>query len=157
LGRMPWICWVTRSRDSKHTSIDFICPPYDPCPPQYDPHLWVSNGESVILVRTNSKTLRTEAEFRERWGACLLPTLQVRLYGTPGFSSGGGDAVRLYDPDGRLVDRVDFGRARIGVSFVYDTNSWVFGAYSTLDAAEPARRTKLMTSDPPAWPAARCP
>jgi hypothetical protein len=89
-------------------------------------------GESAIFIRTNTSA-RTHSveEFRQWWGPCLRPEVQVRCYLNPGFDNV-EDCVRLLDTNGLVVDRVCFGRARDGVSFVYDTACGDLGAYSVL-------------------------
>ena len=94
-----------------------------------DPALLIGPGTSVIFVRTTARTPGTEAGFRARWGSCLSNNVKVRLCAIPSLNST-RDGVRLYDPTGQLVDRVDFGAARSGVTFGYDTNTWEFGAFS---------------------------
>ena len=91
--------------------------------------LFIRAGESVIFVRTN--VYQSVAQIRTWWGSCLSPSVQIRFYGNPGFSSC-GDGIRIYDPALNLVDTIDFDGAVSGRSFVYDTNSGVFGALSTL-------------------------
>ncbi|MBI3869554.1 MAG: lamin tail domain-containing protein [Verrucomicrobia bacterium] len=97
--------------------------------------LTIGSKESVILIRTNAKTQMTVEQFRARWGGCLPSSVQVRIYDGPGIS-GSGDIVRLIDSEGVLVDRVEFGAAKPGVTFIYDTNSWDFGAFSGVGAAD---------------------
>jgi hypothetical protein len=92
----------------------------------------IAANESIIFFRTKpTETITNEALFREWWGPCLSTQVQVRPYGAqPGFDQR-VDGVRLYDPQQRLVDRVDFGIARQGVTFVSDTNG-EFGIPSVL-------------------------
>jgi hypothetical protein len=94
--------------------------------------LRIAPGESIIFFRTKPTETPTEALFREWWGSCLSTQVQVRPYGwQPGFDER-MDGVRLYDGEGRLVDRVDFGIARRGVTFISDTNTGEFGVLSVL-------------------------
>jgi len=87
----------------------------------------INPGESIVFVR-ESTVVQNEEKFREWWG---LPG-DVRIYywlGFPGFDADNGDAVRLWDAEGNLVDEVRFGKACMGITFTYDTNS---GAFSEL-------------------------
>jgi hypothetical protein len=95
------------------------------------PALTVQPGESVVFVRTDPNTAVTdEAQFRAWWGACLSSAVQVRMVPrNPGFDAQ-SDGVRIYDSATNLLDRVDFGIARRGTTFMYDTNSAEFGIYS---------------------------
>jgi len=96
-----------------------------------DPPLSIAPGESVLFVCSDSPLATNEWNFREWWSAGLPPEVKVRFYGTNPGLGGGGDSVCLYDPEGVLVDAVDFGDSQEGVSFTYDTNG-EFGAYSVL-------------------------
>ena len=89
----------------------------------------IGPGESIILLRTD--TITNRQDFVNWWGALNLPVnLQVKSYPKkPGFDAE-LDAVQLFDPQGRLVDRVDFGRAVRGHTFVYDASSGEFGEFS---------------------------
>jgi len=94
-----------------------------------DPALMIRPGHSIVFVRIEGTT--NYSQFTNWWGV-LLDTDHVRFYGQhPGFNSKRGDGVRLYDPSGRLVDSVNFGRARTGITFTSDTNG-EFGVYSSL-------------------------
>jgi len=106
-----------------------------------DPGSWVSApfagcfiapGESIIFLRTDATTNRQG--FLNWWGANNLPAnLQVRMYPKkPGFDAE-VDAVQLFDRDGNLVDRVDFGRAFRGHTFTYDPGTGEFGGFSVRD------------------------
>lgn len=89
---------------------------------------FLNPGESMILVRTDTTTTRTE--FTNWWGGPAL-NLQVRFYPKRiGFDSS-VDAVQLFDPNGVLVDRVDFGKAFRGHTFVYDPQTGELGNFST--------------------------
>jgi hypothetical protein len=92
---------------------------------------FIGPGESIILVRTDEITNRQG--FFEWWGANnLRPTLQVRMYPRrPGFDPE-IDSVQLFDRNGELIDRVDFGRALRGHTFVYDAVTAEFGTFSAL-------------------------
>lgn len=107
----------------------------DPLLPSSD-HLFIRPGESVIFVRQRETT--NEAQFRAWWGSCLATDVQIRFYPRPGWS-GAGDGIRLYDAAGNLVDSVDFGEARPGVTFVYETNCGDFGVYSAAGACGTGR------------------
>jgi hypothetical protein len=91
----------------------------------------IGPGESIIFLRRDTAT--TYQDFTNWWGAGNLPSaLQVRPYPrNPGFDSA-VDAVQLFDPNGDLVDRVDFGRALRGHTFVYDAQTGEFGSFSVL-------------------------
>jgi hypothetical protein len=91
----------------------------------------IAPGESIIFMRTD--TITNRQDFLNWWGANNLPPgLQVRTCPkTPGFDST-VDAVQLWDPNGVLVDRVEFGRAFRGRTFVYDPQSGHFGGFSAL-------------------------
>jgi hypothetical protein len=102
-----------------------------------DPSAWrafqglvIGPGESVIFFR--AKETLTEEKFREWWGACLGSAVRVRSWDRRGFDDKYGDEIWLYDSQTNLVDQVSFGAARQGVTFTYDTNTGVFGAYSVL-------------------------
>lgn len=93
----------------------------------------INPGESIIFVR-ESMVVPDEDRFREWWG---LPS-DLRIYywlGSPGFDGDNGDAVRLWDAEGNLVDVARFGSAHRGVSFTYDTTSGVFSEFSQEGAA----------------------
>jgi hypothetical protein len=100
------------------------------------PPLLIHGGESIIFVRNTVST--NEAQFRAWWGSCLDSNVQVRFYDSPGFSSY-GDSLSVYDAARNLVDKVNFGEATHGVSFVYDASSGVFGALSILDQGPTCR------------------
>jgi hypothetical protein len=91
---------------------------------------FIAPGESIILLRTD--TITNRQDFLNWWGAGNLRTdLQVRSYPKkPGFDAE-VDAVQLFDRNGDLVDRVDFGRALRGHTFVYDAATGEFGEFST--------------------------
>ena len=91
----------------------------------------IAGGESIIFLRTD--TITNRADFFNWWGAAhLRPNLQVRTCPKkPGLDSG-ADAVQLFNPGGELVDRVDFGRAFRGHSFVYDLSTGEFGSFSVV-------------------------
>ncbi len=95
--------------------------------------LSIRPGESAVFVRTDVRSSVTnETQFRDWWGPCLSSNVQVRMVPrTPGFDRF-ADGVRLFDPNGNLLDSVDFGIAQRGVTFVYDTNTGGFGTYSEL-------------------------
>ena len=113
-----------------------------PLVPNGAPPLLIQTNESVIFVR-NSSGFITEADIRARWGSCLGSNVQVRFYADPGFSSF-GDGLRVYDPQQRLVDSVDFDQALRGVSFVYDPNS---GALTNLSIAGEGGACRAENSD----------
>src|SRR5689334_17316933 len=95
--------------------------------------LVIRSGESIVFFRwqSSSQSVTNLAQFRAWWGDSRLPRdLQVRSYPAPGLGGWDGDGVRLFDPAGRLVDSVDFARARLGRSFVYDGQTGHFGAIS---------------------------
>ena len=99
--------------------------------------LLIGTNESVIFVRL--KETATEAQFRNWWGACLPPNVQVRMIsGSPGLNAD-LDGIRLYDWAGNLVDRVDFRVARKGVTFVYDTNTGELNTFSVLETCGTCR------------------
>ena len=93
------------------------------------PAVTMHANESVVFVRNNITLNATQ--FRSWWGSCVGSDVQIVFFPRPGFSSN-GDSIRVYDPQGGLVDSVDFYQATRGVSFVYDTNSGAFGAFSVL-------------------------
>ena len=93
-----------------------------------DPPLLLAPNQSVVLVR--SKETTNVAQFRAWWGACLALNVPVRLYPrTPGFDNG-SDGLRLWDAASNLIDRVNFGVARKGVTFVSDPSTGAFGVFS---------------------------
>ena len=94
---------------------------------------FITPGESIVLVQTNDATVANPLDFVAWWGATNLPpNLQIRMYARPGFDSD-GDAVELVDANGNLVDRVEFGLAFRGRSFVFDPITGEFGRISALD------------------------
>lgn len=94
---------------------------------------FIAPGESIILVQTNDATMVSPADFIAWWGATNLPAnLQIRMYAKPGFDSD-GDAVELVDGSGNPVDRVEFGLAFRGHSFVFDPITGEFGRIGALD------------------------
>jgi hypothetical protein len=92
---------------------------------------FIAPGESIIFFRR--KEITTVQQFLDWWGPNnLRSNLQVRSYvQSIGFDQV-VDAVQLFDPDGNLVDRVDFGRAFQGHTFGYDPETGEFGSFSAL-------------------------
>lgn len=88
------------------------------------PGLVIEPGGSLVFFETNSFGYPTTDEFRAWWG--LQPSVRVFPLGMPGLSQF-GDWVRLRDADGVLVDRVEFGPSRRGISKTYDSITGVFG------------------------------
>ena len=92
-------------------------------------------GESVLFVR-NSGTVPDPAAFRAWWGSNRLANVQIYYpdpQSAPGFDAENGDAVRLWDAEGRLVDEVRFGSGILGVTFTYEPHSGAFSESSRLD------------------------
>src|SRR6185436_9202051 len=86
-------------------------------------------GESILFAQIKAGVSNRQ-DFIRWWGATNLPAnLQVRFYALLGVGSD-MDAVQLLDPQGRLVDRVDFGQALEGHTFVYQPESGEFGSFS---------------------------
>jgi len=107
---------------------DSIESPMVPLVPAGEPPLVIGASQSVIFVRFENTT--NEAQFRAWWGNCLASSVPVRFYPrTPGFDQI-IDGIRLWDASSNLVDRVDFGIARRGITFISDTNTGEFGAFS---------------------------
>lgn len=94
-----------------------------------DPPLFIRPDESVVFVRNNATT--NEAMFRDWWGSCVGPNVQIRFFPEPGFSSH-GDSILLYDSNFRLVDGVEFAWGLRGRSFVYDPNTGAFGTFASV-------------------------
>jgi hypothetical protein len=102
-----------------------------------DEPLIMRPGQSVVFVRTESTT--NGAQFRAWWGECLNSNVPVRFYPrAPGFDEN-FDGIRLWDTASNLVDRIYFGVARRGVTFMSDTNTGEFGVYSQLEACGACR------------------
>lgn len=100
-------------------------------------NLWVQAGESVVIFRIQeSKQSVTNAmQFREWWGTNVPDSVQCRIWNNaPGLSGWDGDEVNLFDSAGKLVDRVQFARARLGRAFTYASDSGVFGVFSAAGA-----------------------
>jgi hypothetical protein len=95
------------------------------------PAITLTPGEPIIVIRGGNSVVSDTAAFREWWGPALPVNLKIYFspYPSPGFDPDDGDAVRLWDPEGSLVDEVRFGKARMGFTFTYNTNS---GAFSQL-------------------------
>ena len=91
----------------------------------------IGPGESIIFLRSDAITNRQD--FINWWGANNLPkNLQVRSYPKkPGFDAA-FDSVQLFNRNGELVDRVDFGQALRGHTFVYDPETGEFGNFSAV-------------------------
>ena len=100
------------------------------------PSTTIRPRESIIFVRGNDY-FPAPADFRAWWGVHLPTNLQVYSQHSarpPGFDGEDGDAVRLWDSEGNLVDEVRFGRALPGSTFTYDTNSGAFSEFTSLSA-----------------------
>jgi hypothetical protein len=90
--------------------------------------LKISPGQSVIFVRTDETV--SETQFRAWWGACLAADVPIRFYPKELGFNPKLSGVRLWNASGELVDSVDFGAARRGVTFISDTNTGVFGVHT---------------------------
>ena len=111
-----------------YTFADSLETPRQPLVALGDPRLVLAPRESVVFVRTKETT--TVEQFREWWGERLPSWVEVRMVSTtPGFNSL-TDGLRVWDQALNLVDRVDFGVSRRGVSFVSDPVTGEFGAFS---------------------------
>src|SRR6185369_3187748 len=111
-----------------YTFADSLETPRVPLVGPGDPPLVIGASQSIIFVR--SKEITNAAQFRAWWGNCLASNVLVRFYPrTPGFDNA-NDGIRLWDASSNLVDRVDFGLARLGVTFVSDPTTGEFGVYS---------------------------
>ena len=111
-----------------YTFADSLETPLVPLVQPGDPALSLGAGKSVVFVRSRETT--NVAQFRAWWGDCLGANVAVRMVPrTPGLDPA-EDGVRLWDREMNLVDRVDFGVAHRGVTFVSDRDSGEFGAYS---------------------------
>ena len=98
-------------------------------------NLVVQPGESVVIFRIqdNKQSVTNAAQFREWWGTNVPANLQCRAWNnSPGLSGWDGDEVNLCDAAGKLVDRVQFARARLGRAFTYAAESGLFGIFSAL-------------------------
>lgn len=96
-------------------------------------NLVIHAGESIVFFRVadSKESVTNVAQFRTWWGDANLPAnLQCRIWKSPGLSGWDGDAVVLYDPARKLVDSVQFGRARSGRAFSYEPESGLFGLFS---------------------------
>jgi hypothetical protein len=98
--------------------------------------LVIGPGESIIFFQwdgSNKSPVTNPDQFREWWGDANLPaTLRCRTYEEPGFSGWDGDAVRLFDLNDRVIDSVEFTRARLGRAFCYDIATGEFGVLSSV-------------------------
>ena len=95
----------------------------------------IGPGESIILVQTGTTVVSNRDDFINWWGATKVPTnLQVLFYTGNGLSSG-GDSIVLWAPtatsDDDYLDRVDFGEAARGQSFIYNPTNGDFGVLSS--------------------------
>jgi hypothetical protein len=88
--------------------------------------LVIGPGESIVFFRL--KETRSAEAFRQWWG--LAETVQVVPWGAQPGLSAAQESVEVRDAGGGLVDRVNVGQARQGVSFTYDLESGVFGTLS---------------------------
>jgi hypothetical protein len=117
-------------------------------------NLVIRAGESIVFFRTGptSPSISNFTGFRNWWGESKLPPyLQARTWDTFGLSGWDGDEVRLYNDAGQLVDRVQFGRSRLGRSFSYESDSGLFGVLS-VDGVDGAIRAELTDdSGSPGW------
>jgi hypothetical protein len=99
----------------------------------------IGPGESIVFVR-ESTVVSNDVAFREWWGPGLPSDLQIHYWvGAPGFDASNGDAVRLWDTNGNLIDEVRFASAHAGVTFTYDTNSGAFSEFSQEGVADAFR------------------
>jgi hypothetical protein len=90
----------------------------------------IRTNESIIFVK-DSVAIPNAAAFREWWGFNLPTNLQIHFWGPrPGFDQDKGDAVRLWDAAGRLVDEVRFGPGSPGVTITYDPVTGEFSKFS---------------------------
>lgn len=98
--------------------------------------LSIAPSEKILFVQDNVPGLSTPEEFRAWWG--LPPEQKVVFYTGNGLSSD-GDSVILWGPDATsdddYVDRVDFGPATRGHTFVYNPQDGSFGMISTQGVA----------------------
>lgn len=88
----------------------------------------IQPGETIIMVRADSGTIDTN-HFRQIWGETNLPPglQQIIFYPNEyGFNSN-GDCVILADAQSNIVDQVCFGEARVGRTFIGNTNTGEFG------------------------------
>jgi hypothetical protein len=98
-------------------------------------NLVIRAGESVIFFRVaDSKDMVTNAAgFRAWWGDSKLPPdLQCRIWESPGLSGWDGDAVWVFDRSRKVVDSVEFGRARLGRAFTFEPETGLFGVFSAV-------------------------
>jgi hypothetical protein len=96
-------------------------------------NLVLQAGESVVIFRIqdSKQSVTNAAQFREWWGTNVPAHVQCRTWNNaPGLSGWDGDEVNLFDPAGKLVDRVQFARARLGRAFTYASESGLFGLFS---------------------------
>ena len=103
--------------------------------------LVIHPGESVVFFRSQEgRSVTTAEDFRAWWGPDRVPaSVQIRSYASPGFDGDLGDEVWLFDPEGRKVDQVRFGAAKMGRSFTYDPESGSFGLTSVLEVGHAFR------------------
>jgi len=123
-------------------------------------NLVIGAGESIVFFRTGatSPSISNLVTFRNWWGdSKLSPYLQARTWDSFGLSGWDGDEVRLYNSSGQLVDRVQFGRSRLGRSFSYEPDSGLFGVLSA-EGVDGAIRAELTgDSGSPGWTTGRVP
>jgi hypothetical protein len=98
--------------------------------------LTIEPGESIIFVRSGNALVGDEFAFREWWWGdpFVHPELKVRFWEQGIGLDDSVDAVILADPQNNLVDRVDLGRATIGVTFISDPLTGDFGRLSEIGA-----------------------
>jgi hypothetical protein len=96
-------------------------------------NLVIHAGESIIFFRVadSKESVTNVSQFRAWWGEAVLPVnLQCRIWKSPGLSGWDGDSVILFDRLRKVVDSVQFGRARPGRAFTYDPETGLFGLFS---------------------------
>jgi hypothetical protein len=96
-------------------------------------NLVIRAGESIVFFRVADAkdSVTNTSQFRAWWGeANLRANLQCRIWKSPGLSGWDGDSVVLFDSARRLVDTVQFGRARLGRAFTYEPETGLFDLFS---------------------------
>jgi len=95
-------------------------------------NLVLRGGESLVVFRLqyNTQSVTNAAQFRAWWGTNIAASVPFRTWNdSPGLSGWDGDEVWLFDGTGRLVDRVQFSRARVGRAFTYEPENGLFGVF----------------------------
>lgn len=93
----------------------------------------IAAKETILLVQSEPNNPIDDRQFRDWWGSMLPEGVRIFFYAQNGFNQS-GDGIRLWAPGetnaANVVDQVDFGIARRGRTFTYDSQTGLFGWHS---------------------------